>query len=177
MSAYIAPPQRIPLLLRFGLWISRRVTGDDLLPPKLLAWYPRSAIGIGVLESLVAHGEGQVDERMLKLVRMTVSFVVECPFCMGFNARGWEKHMTDAELLGVQGVTALEDVPSLTSRERLAIEYARKVCETPLNFTPDFGVRLTESFTEREIVILATTAAQVNLWARTIQALGAPAQG
>ena len=30
---------------------------------------------------------------------------------------------------------------------------------------------------EREIVMLATTAAQVNLWARTIQALGCPPQG
>jgi alkylhydroperoxidase family enzyme len=177
MSAYISPPPRIPILLRFGLWVSRRVTGDDLLPPKLLTWYPRSAIGIGVLESLVAHGEGRVDERMLKFVRMAVSFEVACPFCMGFNARGWEKLMTEAELPGVQGVTPLADIASLTPRERLAIEYARKVCETPLNFTPEFGARLTELFTEREIVILATTAAQVNLWARTIQALGAPAQG
>ena len=61
MTAYIAPPRRIPLLLRFGLWISRRVDGEDVLPARLLTWNPRSAVGIGVLESLVARGEGRVD--------------------------------------------------------------------------------------------------------------------
>ena len=177
MTAYIAPPRRIPLALRFGLRISRRVTGEDVLPARLLTWYPRSAVGIGVLESLVAHGEGRIDERMLQFVRMAVSFAVECPFCIGFNSRGWEERMTEQERLAVQGVTALDQVASLTPLERLAIEYARKVSETPLSFTPEFGERLTGSFGEREIVMLATTAAQVNLWARTIQALGCPPQG
>ena len=177
MTAYISPPRRIPIPLRFGLWISRRVTGEDVLPPRLLTWYPRSAVGIGVLESLVARGEGRIDDRMLQLVRMAVSFAVECPFCIGFNSRGWEERMTEQERLAVQGVTALDEVASLTPLERLAIEYARKVSETPLSFTPEFGERLTASFGEREIVMLATTAAQVNLWARTIQALGCPPQG
>ena len=177
MTAYIAPPRRIPIPLRFGLWISRRVTGDDVLAARLLTWYPRSAVGIGVLESLVARGEGRVDDRMLQFVRMAVSFAVECPFCIGFNSREWEKRMTEAELHAVQGVTALDQVASLTPLERLAIEYARKVSETPLTFTPEFGQRLTAAFGEREIVMLATTAAQVNLWARTIQALGCPPAG
>ena len=177
MTAYIAPPRRIPIPLRFGLWISRRVTGEDVLPARLLTWYPRSAVGIGVLESLVAHGEGRIDDRMLQFVRMAASFAVECPFCIGFNSRGWESRMTEEERLAVQGVTALDQVASLTPLERLAIEYARKVSETPLSFTPEFGERLTAVFREREIVMLATTAGQVNLWARTIQALGCPPQG
>jgi alkylhydroperoxidase family enzyme len=177
MTAYIAAPRRIPLLLRFALWISRRVTGDDLLPARLLTWYPRSAVGIGVLESLVAHGESRVDDRMLQFVRMAVSFAVECPFCIGFNSRDWQTRMTEPELRAVQGITALDEVASLSPLERLAIDYARKVSETPLSFTPDFGERLAAAFDEREIVMLATTAAQVNLWARTIQALGCPPQG
>ena len=177
MTAYIAPPRRIPIPLRFGLWISRRVTGEDVLPARLLTWYPRSAVGIGVLESLVARGEGRIDDRMLQFVRMAASFAVECPFCIGFNSRGWESRMTEEERLAVQGVTALDQVASLTPLERLAIEYARKVSETPLSFTPEFGERLTAVFREREIVILATTAGQVNLWARTIQALGCLPQG
>ncbi|MFO7624619.1 MAG: hypothetical protein R6V73_09730 [Anaerolineales bacterium] len=37
--------------------------------------------------------------------------------------------------------------------------------------------KLKESFSEREIVILATTAAQVNYWTRLIQALGCPPEG
>ncbi|MDP3714977.1 MAG: hypothetical protein Q8R21_01060, partial [Burkholderiales bacterium] len=95
---------RIPLLLRWGLSIARRRTGTDLLPAQLLAWYPKAAVGSGVLESLIAHHDGALDERMLKLVRMAVSFAVSCPFCVGMNSAGWEALMSDAERLAVQGL-------------------------------------------------------------------------
>ncbi|HTL40353.1 MAG TPA: hypothetical protein VL294_02640 [Pseudolysinimonas sp.] len=177
MDAFIAPPARIPWYLRIGLWIVRRRTGADLLPPRLLAWYPRAAIGSGVLEALVAHRDGALSERILKMVRMAVSFTASCPFCIGMNSEGWEALLTPDELAAVQGATALDSVPTLDARERLAIEYARMASSTPLAFTPEFGERLTATFTEREIVVLATTSAQVNYWARLIQALGAPPQG
>jgi alkylhydroperoxidase family enzyme len=174
--AFIEPPRRIPFPLRLGLWIVRRRTGRDLLPPRLLAWYPRAAIGSGVLEALVAHDDGRITERMLKMVRMAVSFSVECPFCMGMNSDGWEKLITEVELGVVQGLTDPADVPSISPMENLAIVYARKSSESPLAFTPEFGKELTAMFSEREIVVLATTSAQVNYWARVIQALGSPAE-
>jgi alkylhydroperoxidase family enzyme len=177
VDAFIAPPPRIPLYLRFGLWIVRRRTGVDLLPPRLLAWYPRAAISSGVLEALIAHRDGALTERVLKMVRMTVSFTASCPFCIGLNSEGWEKHLSLHELAAIQGHSSLDAVPTLSARERLAIEYARMASSTPLAFTAEFGRRLTDVFTEREILILATTSAQVNYWARLIQALGCPPQG
>ncbi|MEO8260980.1 MAG: hypothetical protein ABI566_00310 [Pseudolysinimonas sp.] len=175
--AFIEPPRRIPLYLRWGLWVVKRRTGRDLLPPRLLAWYPRAAIGSAVLEALIAHDDGRVSERMLKMVRMAVSFRVECPFCMGFNSENWDRLMTEAEVAVVQGVAAPGSAPTLSEREILAIEYAQLACATPLEFTPEFGRRLSGAFTEREIVVLATTAAQVNYLARLTQALGCPAAG
>jgi alkylhydroperoxidase family enzyme len=177
VSAFITPPRRIPFFLRVGLWVAERTTGEHLLGPRLLSWYPRAAIGSGILESLVAHHDGRVTERMLKMVRLAVSFTVECPFCMGLNANGWEKLISEDELAAVQGRRPLNDVPSLTPEERLAVEYARLVSATPLAFPHGYGEVLRASFTEREIVVLATTAAQVNYWARALQALGAPAVG
>jgi len=177
MDAFIQPPRRIPGYLRFGLWIVRRRTGVDLLPPRLLAWYPRAAISSGILEALVAHRDRALTPRILKMVRMAVSFTASCPFCIGMNSEGWEELVTPDELAALQGAQSLEMVPSFTKRELLAIEYARLASSTPLAFTTEFGERLTEVFTEREIVVLATTSAQVNYWARLIQALGCPAQG
>lgn len=185
MIAFISPPPRIPFYIRIGLWLARRIAGVDLLPPRLLAWYPKAAISSGVLEALIAHGdahggrpgEGRINERMLKLVRMAVSFTVNCPFCMDMNSTGWEKLLTNGELAALQGRKALDEIPTFTSQERLAIEYARLASQAPLAFTPEFGEHLQVTFTEREIVILATTAAQVNYWARLIQALGCPPVG
>ena len=157
-----------------ALWIVRRRTGRDLLVPRLLTWYPRAAVGSGMFEALVAHHDGRVTERMLKMVRMAVSFTLECPFCMGMNSEGWELLMTEQELGVVQGRVPAAEVSSITSMEALAIAYARKASESPLTFTPEFGAELTAMFSEREIVVLASTSAQVNYWARLIQALGCP---
>jgi alkylhydroperoxidase family enzyme len=168
MDAFISPPARIPWYLRLGLSVAER--RGPLLPARLLAWYPRAAIGSGVLEALVAHHDGRIDERMLKLVRMSVSFTVNCPFCIGLNSLGWEKLITADELASLQG-----DLELFVGRERLAIEYARLASSTPLVFTAEFGASLAASFSPRELVVLATTSAQVNYWARLVQGLGVPA--
>ncbi|MDP3450495.1 MAG: hypothetical protein Q8R87_07920 [Anaerolineaceae bacterium] len=62
MEAFIKVPKKIPLFLRFGIWISKKVTGKDMLPARILSWYPKAAIGSGVLESLVAHNDRNLDE-------------------------------------------------------------------------------------------------------------------
>ncbi|HNE06549.1 MAG TPA: hypothetical protein PLT08_18615, partial [Anaerolineales bacterium] len=64
--SFIKPPTKIPLFLRIGIWISEKVTGRLMLPPRVLSWYPKAAIGSGVMEALVAHADGQMNQRMLK---------------------------------------------------------------------------------------------------------------
>lgn len=159
------------------MWVARKAAGKDLLPARLLAWYPKAAVSSGVLEALIAHDEGRVNERMLKLVRMTVSFTAGCPFCMDMNSVGWEKLLTNEELAGLQGRVPFDAVSTFSEVERLAVTYARLATHTPLAFPPDFISQLKACFSEREIVILAATAAQVNYWTRLIQALGCPPAG
>jgi len=174
VDAWIEPPRRMPLIFGPALWIVRRRTGRDVLLARLLTWYPRAAVGSGVMESLIAKSVGRVDERMLKLVRMTVSFTVECPFCMGFNSEGWELLMNDDELAVVQGRLAVDAVASLSPAERVAIEYARCGSATPIAYPAGFDAILGQHFDQRELVVLATTVAQVNYWARVAQGLGTP---
>lgn len=178
MSAFIDSPARTPILLRLGIWISEKMTGKRMLPARLLAWYPKAAFGSGVLEALVAHRDGKLDERMLKLVRMAASFAAACPFCVDMNSDDYQAvGITADEVLVLRGELAPDSVPTLAVREKLALQYARLVSQTPLKFHPDFIEQLKANFSEREIVILASTAAQVNYWARLIQALGIPPAG
>jgi len=81
------------------------------------------------------------------------------------------------ELAAIQGLVSAEDVTTFTERERLALRYAQLISATPLSFPDEIMQHIKAAFTEREIVILATTAAQVNYWARLIQALGVPPAG
>ena len=178
VNAFIEPPQKITFLLRLGIWVSERITGRRMLPARILAWYPKAAIGSGILESLVAHHDRKLDERVLKLVRMSASFAAACPFCIDMNSYEHEAlSINSEEVQALRGHFELESVSTFSNRERLAIEYARLVSQTPLKFHPDFIDQLKANFDEREIVILASTAAQVNYWARLIQALGIPPAG
>jgi AhpD family alkylhydroperoxidase len=115
---------------------------------------------------------------MLKLVRLAASFATACPFCADMNAhRHREAGVTDAELQALRDRAEPESVPSLSPPERLAIDYARLASATPLRFDPAFVDRLRATFDERELVVLASTAAQVNYWARLCEALGVPPAG
>lgn len=177
-TAFISPPPKVPVWLRIGLWVTRRVAGKELLPPRLLAWYPKAAFSSGVMEALVAHYDKNLSARMLKLVRMQASFSAACPFCIDMNSQRFRDYEINQQELGaIQGVISVEDVTTFTDRERLALRYAQLISASPLSFPDEIMQQIKAAFTEREIVILATTAAQVNYWARLIQALGAPPAG
>ncbi len=176
MQAFIKQPERISFILKLGIWFSEKVTGKIMLPARILAWYPKAAVGSGVMEALVAHEDGRMDKRMLKLIRMAASYAVACPFCVDMNSHAYrEEGITDDEAESLRG--DFEKVGSFTEQEKLAIRYTRLISQTPLKFHPDVVERVKSVFTEREFVILASTAAQVNYWARLIQALGIPPAG
>ena len=176
MQAFIEQPKRVPFLLRIGIWFSERIIGRIMLPARILAWYPKVAVGSGVLEALVVHEDGAMDRRMLKLIRMAASHETACSFCIDMNSHGHRQAgITDEEAEALHGDVA--QVASFSEREKLAIAYARLISQTPLKFHPAMVERVKSVFTEREIVILASTAAQVNYWARLIQALGIPPAG
>lgn len=176
MHAFIEPPKRIPFFLKLGILLSEKVTGKVMLPARILAWYPKAAIGSGALEALVAHADGRLGRRFLKLVRMTASVAAACPFCVDMNSHDYRAEgITDEEAASLRG--DIEQVTTFSEREKLAIAYARTISSTPLKFHPELVQKVKAAFTEREFVILASTAAQVNYWARLIQALGIPPAG
>lgn len=174
--SFIPPPHKIPFLLKVGILLSERITGKLMLPPRILAWYPKAAIGSGVMESLVAHEDGRMDRRLLKLIRMAASHAVSCPFCIDMNSFEYRQNgISDEEARALRG--DIDGVSSFSEREKLAIIYTRLISSTPLKFHPDIVEKVRSAFTEREFVVLVSTAAQVNFWARLIQGLGIPPAG
>ena len=178
VEAFIEPPKKIPLFLKIGIYILNKITKKDLLVPKLLAWYPKVAVSSAILESMVAHGKGDLNKRILKLVRIQASLSVSCPFCIDMNSSEYEgEGVTKQELHCITGKLNMDDVPTFTIKEKLAMEYTKLISQTPIKIPKEFMEKIKLNFTEREIVIIASTAAQVNYWARLIQALGVPPAG
>lgn len=175
---FIEPPARIPFWIRLLIRIGDRAVGKKLTPPRILAWYPKSLVSSGIFEGLITHHDRQIPQRLLQLIRMQVSFTVSCPFCIDMNAKGFHDHgITDAEIEALQGIRDPETVGTFSDRERTSLEYARAICKTPVGVEPALVEKVKRLFSEREMVIIASTAAQVNYWTRLIQAFGIQPDG
>ena len=174
----IAPPARIPLLLRPGIWIAEKLTGRPLLPARILSWNWKTALGSGLLEAFTPHGKGPAQVRLLKLVRLKASLATACPFCLDMNSAQIETTgITQAELDALARPGGEDEVASLSARERCAIRFAMAISQTPPTISEPLAAEVKALFSEREIVRVAATAAQVNYWARLIQAFGIPPAG
>ena len=177
-ASFVQPPKWRHPVLRFAIWLAEKFTGNTLLPARVLLWYPKSLIGSGVLEALVAHNPKTLGRRLLKLVRIQTSIAISCPFCIDMNALNYEKfNITKEEIEALQSRRSFREVHSLNNRERLALEYARSASGSPLEFKHELIEAMQRYFSGREMVILASTIAQVNYWGRLIQALGIPPAG
>lgn len=175
-KAYIEPPKKLPLFIRLGAWISKKVVKKDVMIPKLLAWYPKTAISSGIMESLVAHDDKEINKRILKIIRVQVSVMIACPFCIDMNAFEFDKAG-----LTIDEVNAIRNgdykFHSFSEKEQLVMEYVNLVTKTPVIIPEEMVTNLHKHFSERGIVIIASTIAQVNYWARLIRSLGIPVAG
>lgn len=175
-KAYIEPPKKLPLFIRLGAWISKKVVKKDVMIPKLLAWYPKTAISSGIMESLVAHDDKEINKRILKIIRVQVSVMIACPFCIDMNAFEFDKAG-----LTIDEVNAIRNgdykFHSFSEQEQLVMQYVNIVTKTPVIIPEEIVTDLHKHFSERGIVIIASTIAQVNYWARLIRSLGIPVAG
>jgi alkylhydroperoxidase family enzyme len=177
-EAYIGPPRPLPLLPRIVLGLVERRLGKALDANRILAWYPKALYGSGIMEALVAKDEAEVPRRLLKLIRMQTSFLVSCPFCIDMNSEAFrESGISEEEILALRGVKGLDEVATFSEAEKAALAYARCISRTPLSFEAETIGRLKGLFSERAIVVIASTCAQVNFWARLIQAFGVKPAG
>jgi len=170
---FINPPETRNPLMKLLIWIGDKAAGKKMMPARILSWYPKALINSGIFESLIAHNDRLIGKRILKLVRMSVSFTVSCPFCIDMNSSDFKKmKITEEEIEALQGIKDLDDVVTLDEREKTAIRYSKAICSTPITFDEELINKLKSIFSEREIVIIAYTAAQVNYWTRLIQSFG-----
>ena len=175
ITGFIAEPRRINPLLRLAIWYVERGMRQRFVPGRLLGWYPRAALGFVVQGLLEASHHRTLSDRILALVGIAASYAVGSPYCIAANSEGHQRYgISDAELDVIRAAGDLSEVTGFTPRERLAITYARLISATPLVFPDDFVAELKAAFSAREIVVLASSVAYINLLARLIEPLGVP---
>lgn len=177
-QAFIAEPERVNPLLRAVLWGIERQSGEPFAAGRLLAWHTPTAMAMfaaGALTWMVGgRARRRLGPRTLDLVALTAAYTAGSPYC----AADFAEEQGRLEASEIQALRSGDDVATVASfspRERLAIRFSRLVSATPLDFPPDFIAELKAAFTEPEIVMLASAAANINYNGRLFEALGAPA--
>ncbi|MCL2336319.1 MAG: carboxymuconolactone decarboxylase family protein [Firmicutes bacterium] len=171
----VQPPNHMPFWVRLGTWFAERITGKEMLAPRILSWYKKAALSSGILEALVSHGEGKADGRLLKLIRIQISLQIGCPFCTDMNSSNSETHnITQQEIASLRDSGKLPDA-TFSPFEAAALAYARNLTATPPVIDDNVTDELRCLFNEKELVVISTTIAQVNYWARLLKGLGVPA--
>jgi len=173
----VEPPARVPWYLRLGLWWARRSAGKEPLVGRLLAHTPRAALTAGIFELGAAHGPRDLARRELAVARLVASATSGCAFCIDMNAAGYREAGLTRDELGILLGLDAERWPELGDREQIVARYARTLSSTPVEVPRTLQAALRQRFSDREIVVLAATIAQVNYWARLNNGLGIPSAG
>ena len=177
IDAYIKPPKKIPFFLRLPMWIAKKKVKKDLLLPKILAWNPKTAISSGIMEALITHDDKEVPKRLLKLIRIQISIDIACPFCIDMNSFEYDKeNVTEEEIKYLQNKD-IDSCATMSNKEKIALKYISAITKTPVIISEELITEVKKEYSERAILILASTAAQVNYWARLIRAFGVPTAG
>ena len=93
------------------------------------------------------------------------------------NAATWKRAGLRADELPVLFGTDDARYAVLGAREGVAARYAKALSLTPVVLSSELVEALNQHFSAKEVVVLATTVAQVNFWTRFNQGLGVPAAG
>lgn len=177
-EAFIAQPRKVSPLLRPWNSLLDRLMRTPFVPARLMAWDPRTSFSwiAGSLYWLFPAGRARraLGKRIQDMVAITAAYTVNSPYCIADTVESEPTGLTSAEIEAIRTAADVTRITSFTPRERLAIQYARLVSSTPLEFPQEFVTELTAAFSEQEIVIMAALAAEVNRNARLFEALGAP---
>jgi len=118
----------------------------------------------------------RLDRGLKDLAVMAAAARIGCAWCMDFGY--WEatmKHHVPAAK--IRAVPAWRDSDVFTDLERLVLEYAEAMTDTPPGVTDEMVERLGRELSDAELVELTAIVAVENLRSRMNAALGLTAQG
>lgn len=175
---FIAEPSKVnPLLWPLNALADRDVH-QRFVPGRLMAWDLRTAFSwmAGSVHWLLPAGRARkaLGPRILNIVAITAAYTVNSPYCIADTVETESTGLSPSELDAIRTGADVAELSGFSPRERLAVGYARLISSTPLEFPEDFIAELTTAFTDQEIVILASLAAEINRNARLFEALGTP---
>ena len=167
------PPKT--LSYRIGARIARRRYGVMLDPGAAIAHNMTVGRSYALFELGVERWRA-LDRGLKDLAVMAAATSIGCAWCVDFGY--WEataKHEVPAEK--IRAVPGWRDSDVFNGLERLVLEYAEAMTDTPPSVTDEMVERLRAQLSDAQLVELTAIVAVENLRSRINSALGLTAQG
>jgi alkylhydroperoxidase family enzyme len=163
------------LTYRIGSWVSRRKYGVLAEPGAAIAHNPRVLRAIVMFELQVQRWRG-LSHELKDLAVLAAAASIGCSWCLDFGY--WMARTDHAVPAGkLRAVPAWRDSAVFTELERLVMEYAEAMTQTPPTVTDELVARLAGHFSEAQLVELTAIIAVENQRSRINTALGLTSQG
>jgi AhpD family alkylhydroperoxidase len=167
------PPKT--LSYRIGARFARRRYGVMLDPGAAIGHNMKLARSYALFELGVERWRA-LDRGLKDMAVMAAAASIGCAWCLDFGY--WEatmNHRVPAEK--IRAVPAWRGSDMFTEVERLVLEYAEAMTDTPPSVTDEMVARLSAHLSEAELVELTAIVAVENLRSRINSALGLTTQG
>jgi AhpD family alkylhydroperoxidase len=170
----IAPAPARGVLRRYVYREARKRFDRDLEPIGVMGHHARLLVGMGGYEMAMAKA-CKVDSRLKSLAETKAALMVGCEFCIDIGAHVSASHgVTDEQLLALP---RHREATCFTELERLVIDYAEAMTQTPAAVSDELFAALREHFDDAQLVELTAGIAWENWRARFNWAFGIGAAG
>ena len=148
---------------RMANWYTRRSYGRDTEIAGVMAHSKPNFRGYGVFEFFHERSKA-TDHKLLALAGTKAACMIGCEFCLDIGSHISRKAGVTEEQL--RQLHAYRDSPVFSLQERLVLEYAEEMCQTPVSISDELFARLAEQFSEEQLIELTTAIAIENFRAR-----------
>ena len=162
------------LTARVAAWFSRRRLGRVADP--LAAWSHHTGVLLTLLRlELRVQRWRRLDSGLQALAVMVSAARIGCAWCMDFGY--WEFHHRGVDQRKLEEIPRWRSSEVYSDLERLVLEYAEAMTETPPAVTDELVERLRGYLDDASIVELTSLVALENMRSRSNAALGLTSQG
>jgi AhpD family alkylhydroperoxidase len=115
-----------------------------------------------------------IDHTLLHLIKMRVSQINSCAFCIDMHLK---EGIADGDTaLRLISLTAWRETPYYTPKEEAVLAFAERLTKLPADeHSDDIHDALSKHFSKQEIALLTLAVIQINSWNRIVRSFGSVA--
>lgn len=169
------PISAYPWYLRPFFWNQIKKYGQILKPALIWARIPKLFVAVALLYGVLDRRSSPIDPILRSLITVRVSQINSCLFCIDINSAVLAERTDSIEK--VSAIKRWQDSNLFDSKEKTVLEYVEAVTYSDRQVDNELVQRLSEFFSEDEIVEITGLIAFQNMSSKFNSALDIPAQG